>query len=475
MIEITTNENLFESKIVEFKRILNDGSDSLSWIKTVVAFANGVGGDLYVGVNDEGMPIGFPKNMVDQQVQIFHRNLKEHVLPLPQTDFTYIKTKNDTYVIKIHINHSSELPVMCTYNNISSTFIREEARTRPANRNDIVNLVLSTESSRFDAALTDRKYDPADFKVLTKKYSLANEGKELTLKILSACGFVNDDEFLTRGALLFADAYNGAETAVKVTKWKGLNKGVNEFKPILDIHKNMIEAIYEAAEAIMDNIDSVERKTNDGRITITDYPERSIFEGLVNAFAHKNYFLQAGLIEVDIFRDRIEITSPGGMVNNLNLSHVEDIQEIKPCRRNEVVVSILEACRIMESEGSGFNKISEDYRLADPSHQPFVDAKDDFFRLTLPNLNYDPGVGVENPPVRFPTDELTNPKQLMVLSYCYNQSRTIKQIAEHLGMSVSTYLRTGIVLPLVERGLLKKSLGHRSDRYLTNKDMVGLM
>ena len=52
------------------------------------------------------------------------------------------------------------------------------------------------------------------------------------------------------------------------------------------------------------------KKEDTGRSDYISYPPRSVMEGIVNAIAHRNYFMSGSQIEVNMFKDRLEITSP---------------------------------------------------------------------------------------------------------------------------------------------------------------------
>lgn len=55
------------------------------------------------------------------------------------------------------------------------------------------------------------------------------------------------------------------------------------------------------------------KKIATGRIKMPDYPERTVLEGIVNALIHRNYLEIGSEVHIDMFDDRIEIYSPGGM------------------------------------------------------------------------------------------------------------------------------------------------------------------
>jgi len=74
-------------------------------------------------------------------------------------------------------------------------------------------------------------------------------------------------------------------------------------------------------------------------------------EGIVNAIAHRNYFMNGSQIEINLFKDRLEITSPGALLGVKELQKEKNISSIIPRRRNEIICGVLEYCRYMESKG----------------------------------------------------------------------------------------------------------------------------
>ena len=128
----------------------------------------------------------------------------------------------------------------------------------------------------------------------------------------------------------------------------------------------------------------------DGRVELPGYPEESILEGLVNALIHRSYLEIGGEVHIDIFDDRMEISSPGGMYENKPIQDC-DIMHIKSRRRNPVLADVFSRLKYMERRGSGFKKICQDYSLQpnyrNELHPKFYSDSYDF-TLTLYNLNY---------------------------------------------------------------------------------------
>ena len=95
-------------------------------------------------------------------------------------------------------------------------------------------------------------------------------------------------------------------------------------------------------------------------------------------------------VHIDMFDDRIEIYSPGGMVSGISLEG-KDLLKIPSKRRNPILADIFSRLKYMERRGSGFKKILADYEGQvefDESKMPVFDADNDDFTLTLYNLNY---------------------------------------------------------------------------------------
>jgi predicted HTH transcriptional regulator len=91
-----------------------------------------------------------------------------------------------------------------------------------------------------------------------------------------------------------------------------------------------------------------------------------------------------------MFDDRLEIYSPGGVVDGTILDNKE-VTSVPSKRRNPVLADIFNRLNYMERRGSGFKKIMDDYKFQENYKEklkPEFYAKYDSFILTLYNLNY---------------------------------------------------------------------------------------
>ena len=104
------------------------------------------------------------------------------------------------------------------------------------------------------------------------------------------------------------------------------------------------------------------RKTSNSREEMPEYVERSYHEALINAVAHRDYLVYGSEVHIDIYDDRLEIYSPGGMPDG-SLIQERDPLTVPSTRRNPVLADVLNRLGYMERKGSGFEKIISGYEF----------------------------------------------------------------------------------------------------------------
>ena len=153
---------------------------------------------------------------------------------------------------------------------------------------------------------------------------------------------------------------------------------------------SLIILLNEGVGFVKRNMKTRWKKTANSRIEMPDYCERSVFEALVNALIHRDYLILGSEVHIDIYDDRLTITSPGGMADGTRIQE-RDISNISSTRRNPVLADIFGRLGYMERQGSGFKKITESYRAAHNYRdelEPKFYSDASSFQVTLYNLNY---------------------------------------------------------------------------------------
>lgn len=467
-----------ESDKFECKAILNR-DDVIGWLKSIAGFANASGGEFYIGVEDKtNKLIGFDRKAADRERNYFNNQVNEHLTPRPQMNISFIRyeiNESERFVIRVHIEESAVKPVILKYKNIPSIFMRRDGFTNGATYEEIIEMSVKSKNTQYDILVSDVKYDPGKITMLREFYAEHNEGKELKEKALQSLGFVNEDGYLLNGAVLFLDDYKEKKTEVQCSVFSGFNKGSERIVTINRFNGNMIATIKYIMDFVNQRMNHSMIKLDDARINIDAYPARALFEGVINAVAHRDYYLDGTQIQLDMFKDRLEISSPGGFYRGEKIGKTYDLSKVISKRRNELIAGVLVACNVMEAAGTGFDKIMEEYADADDAHKPYIYSSSDHFTLVLPDLTYENGVEDEAAPVVsfVPVPGGTELDE-KVLSFCYLKAHKVSEIAEYLGISDSTYLRKHVLGNLEENGYLEKSKVSRAVFYKTCPDMVNL-
>ena len=176
------------------------------------------------------------------------------------------------------------------------------------------------------------------------------------------------------------------------TRWNGLEKG-SIFDDALDDKEyegNLIYLLKSGSEFIRNNSKVRFVKEAQYRVDKPDYAERAVTEALVNALIHRDYIVLGSEIHIDMFDDRVEITSPGGMFGGGSIQEY-DIYSIRSMRRNPVIADLFHRMKYMERRGSGLRKIvSETEKLPGytAAYKPEFSSTATDFRVILKNVNY---------------------------------------------------------------------------------------
>ncbi len=480
--ELIPNINI-ETNTIEFKGLIEEGKDKngnqkeLSWLSVLASFSNTINGDMYIGVDNTTHKIlSLDHTLADKTILMIHRLIKERIYPRISynVDAIPIKEKDDIltrYIIKVSVLKNAELPVFVKVGGLLGIYIRDFGLTREATPQEIANLVLSSKERSYDIDLTDIKFNFDDYKKLSSLY-FDRTSKNLTKKDLISCQAIDENDYVTKGLLLFSDSFKSNELLTICNLWPNNDKATNRIINTEEFKGNIIDSIFFAINYIKSHSSNGYEKTTTGRIDYVSYPERSVFEGVVNAYVHKNYLLSYTSIEINMYLDRLEITSPGSLIGYGTIVKEKNIASILPKARNEVIASILRLLKMMEKRGTGFDLISNEYLGYGDKYTPFISCRSDSFTLTLPNLTYT-GLIEENEFPDIYTDKITLGKHdLKILSYCYNSPKTITEIANMLNIKASTYLRKEIIMNLVNENYLIEGINDGINSYSTNHRKV---
>lgn len=379
------------------KKEMLEERKSKSWLKSISAFANGIGGALIFGVSDDDELVGLkdPKDVSEK----ISETIKTKMDPIPQIILEHYSENGREFII-VKVPAGQETPYYYIGDGNRIAYVRIGNESVPADATALKRLVLRGSGSTYDS-LSSRY--PLDRYAFTKLRSVYRQrtGLELEDSDFLSFGLVDEDGMLTNAGALLADESPMRFSRIFCTRWYGLSKasGVMEALDDKEISGSLITLLQGGEEFVRNNTKKRWKKTGNSRVEMPEYPERAVLECIVNGLIHRDYMILGSEVHIDIFDDRMEIYSPGGMMDGSLVQNL-DTDNISSKRRNPVIADVFSRMNYMERRGSGFKKIKEDYHNAvnyRPELEPIFYSDISSFIVTLYNLNYN--VPVEKVPV----------------------------------------------------------------------------
>ncbi|MEF2670290.1 MAG: ATP-binding protein [Gemmiger sp.] len=265
-------------------------------------------------------------------------------------------------------------------------------------------------------------------------------GNSFDNKDLVSFGLADEGGFLTNAGALIADESPIRWSRLFCTRWNGLDKSGGTMDALDDAeYSGSVLSLIENGEAfIKRNARMMWRKTPNSREELPEYVERSYHEALVNALAHRDYLVYGSEVHIDIYDDRLEIYSPGGMPDG-SMIQDRDPLTVPSTRRNPVLADMFSRLGYMERKGSGFGKILNGYKAQiNYTEDKRPTFRSDLYQFTvvMPNLNYSVPQDVpQRVPQCVPQDDLD--AKILALIKKDNKIST-----EKLGMALGVSYKT---------------------------------
>ena len=360
-----------ESKNLEFKESLPVKSSK--YMKTIVAFANGQGGKLIIGVEDDTKKIvGIDKNEAFKIMDAIANAISDSCKPAIIPDI-YMQTVNETTVIIVDIEAGRQRPYYLAAEGLQhGVYVRVAGTTRPADESMVKELLFEGNNRFFDKTVClGLRVSEADIEKLCfdmKQVALRNCRsdeeralvKDVTPKQLLSWGILTEYE----GKLVPTNAYailTGADI-LHCTFQCAVFKD-NERVIFVD-RREFIGAVQDIIE---DAYQFVLRNIHLGAVIeglyrqdVYEIPPAAIRELIINAAVHRSY-LDNGNIQVAIFDNRLEITSPGKLPLGQT---IEKMREGYSKVRNEALAMAFSYMHLIERWGTGMLRIAKMIRKA---------------------------------------------------------------------------------------------------------------
>ena len=372
------------------KKLALEEKKPKSWCKSVSAFANTFGGALIFGISNEGMVVGLenPEGDAEKISEV----IKTRLDPMPEFKLRFYQTEDGKVLIILDVYKGDETPYYYSGDGVLEAYVRVGNESVKATATELKRLVLRGKNTSYDSQNSTYKAEDYAFSKLKERYKKWT-GNSFDDKDLISFGLVNEQGNLTNAGALLADESPIRCSRLFCTRWNGLNKSGGAVDALDDAeYSGSVISLIENGEAfIKRNCKMKWRKTANSREEMPEYVERSYHEALVNALAHRDYLVNGSEVHIDIYDDRMEIYSPGGMPDGSMIQDRDPLM-VPSTRRNPVLSDVFNRLGYMERKGSGFGKIISGYEFQinyDESKRPSFRSDRYQFTVVMPNLNYD--------------------------------------------------------------------------------------
>lgn len=351
------NNLISECTAYDYKSMLEEKRPK-SWLKSVSAFANGQGDSLFFGIDDNGGIIGLDDvQHVSQSISTRIRDLMD---PLPDVELIPHEVEGKK-ILQVKVSSGHYTPYYYIGDGQRMAFIRVGDESLPATAEQMVRLVLKGSNKTYDSLLTDYKEEDNTFIILANTFK-TRTNQEWNKKFLLSFGLITNTGVLTNAGALFADDCPLWQSRLYCTRWDGNDKSdaIND----AEFTGNILLLLREAMNFVKSNTKKGWEKLPDGRKNKPEYAERAVLEAMVNHFIHRDYTVMGGEVHLDIYDDRLTVTSPGGMYNGSLIQDL-DIAEVSSERRNPILANVMAQLDYMEKRGSGLTRICNETKALD--------------------------------------------------------------------------------------------------------------
>ena len=346
-----------ECTAYDFKLMLEEKKPK-SWLKSVSAFANGLGGSLFFGIDNDGIVKGLDD--VQYVCESISCKIRDYMDPLPDVEMIPQEI-NGHEILQLKVCAGSYTPYYYVGDGQRVAFIRIGDESLPATAEQMVRLVLKGSNKTYDSLHTDYKAEDFAFTILANTFK-TRTNQEWNKKYLLSFGLVTNLGNLTNAGALFADDCPLWQSRLYCTRWDGKAKGdaIND----AEFTGNVLMLLREAMNFVKSNTKKGWEKLPNGRKNKPEYAERAVLEAMVNHFIHRDYTVMGGEVHLDIYEDRLTITSPGGMYNGMLIQDL-DIADVSSERRNPILANVMAQLDYMEKRGSGLTRICNETQALD--------------------------------------------------------------------------------------------------------------
>ena len=363
-------ENVDE-EFKELDKIKGTLPGSLS--KDIAAFANTLGGEIYIGIKDDGSIVGVenPDDVMTRISNLVHDSILPDLIP-----FIQIQTieKNKKHIIKITVSTGTQRPYYLAKDGLKpkGVYVRRGSACIPVSEAGIREMIMETSGKSFEESRSLNQ--DLTFETLNKEMQLRN--LEFNKPQMRTLKLIGTDNLYTNLALLLSDQ---CPYTIKIAVFQGSDNAV--FRERKEFGGSLLKQLSEAYH-FLDFFNKTKATFNELiRTDQRDYPEEAIREALLNGIIHRDYLFSGSNI-INMYDNQIEFISLGSLISGLSL---KSIFMGASQSRNPNLAAVFYRLKLVESYGTGVRKINRLYK--DYTDKPLFQTAEGVFSVTLPNQN----------------------------------------------------------------------------------------
>ncbi len=354
-----------ETRTTEFKEKITN-----TFLKTVSAFSNYNGGEIFFGIDDNGNIKGLTD--VEQACQDIENKINDSISPQP--DYT-LELQNNDRTIKLAVKSGNQKPYLYK----SKAYKRNDTATIEVDTLELSRLILEGKNLRFEELPCEDQ--ELTFDILCRKLKEYIQIETFNQDTLKTLNLYNSDVGYNNAAGILADKNHFP--GIDIVKF-GENISVIHKRATFD-NRSILTAYEKAIEVFKDYYQYEEIQGAD-RKKIEKVPEAAFREAIANALIHRAWDVESQ-IKVSMFDDRIEIISPGGLPSGI--TEDEYLSGKLSILRNRNLANVFYRLGFVEIFGTGITRIKQLYE--ESLKQPDFEVSENTIKIVLPvfekNLN----------------------------------------------------------------------------------------
>lgn len=441
-----------ETETVELKKSTSELKEAV--ISIVAMLNKHQRGEVIFGIRNDGAVVG--QQVSDKSIRDVSKAIADHIEPkvYPVVEQILIDGKQ---CIKVQVE-GGEHP----YYAYGRAYIRVGDEDRQLSAKELENLILAKNRDRLRwdtevcAKATVDDIGPGKLKSFLKlsgltfdtvpnsleKLNLVQDGKLLNAAVLC---FARKPEKFFPNARLRCAVFGALDTTVTIS--------------MQDFYGDVFYLIKKAEEYILEHINIGMRLDGLFRVDVPEIDKEAFREAIINAFCHRDY-REYDSVNIAIFKDRVEIRSPGLLYANLTVADIR--HKMLSERRNERLAELLHRVHFIEKWGRGIKMILErepQTEFEELGTHFIATFKRNSYELTKPDGVSDTS---QKTPVKTPVKTLVKTPDLILAQLAADPHLSLADIAPLIGKSLSAVERA--CSKLVKSGRLR-FVGPRKDGY----------